>query len=155
MTRPPSLFSFSQCLLFASLMALSACGYVHDPNAYFSGSWEEEYTRISDCALSGDHSGNHVTVWVNDLTDPDELERPFAEGTVLLKAQYDGAGCSDLAGFTVMRKGAPGTAPETGDWEWQFVDDVGEITGQGQMSSCINCHTAAAADDYVFSTAVD
>ena len=133
------------------MLMFGACSYVHDPGAYFEGDWEEGYTQVSACQKSGDHGGNHVTVWLNATEDElNTMAPPYDAGVVWLKAQYSDAACTSLSGFTVMRKGSAGTAPETGDWQWQTVGEYGEITGEGQLGGCIGCHTGASDTDYAF-----
>lgn len=154
MVRPQSLW---KSLVALVVLGSAACGgYEYDPNSYFPEAWDNEYVQLSQCAKSSTHSGNYVEVWVNPEAEQTFKDGavPFAEGTVFLKPQFDDASCGGQpVTWTVMRKGAAGTAPDTGDWEWQSVDENGEITGQGQIAFCLNCHENASERDYVWTEA--
>ena len=152
--------AFVLCL---SALAFTGCGeedeagggpYVHQDGAYFSEDWESSYTLVSGCEQSRDHSGLFVTVWANPTAI--ESPRPFLEGSVVLKAQYQDESCMQLAGVTAMEKGAAGSAPASGDWDWQQVNGDGSIGASGQLSQCSGCHSGASDPslDYVF-TAFD
>lgn len=130
---------------FGLVLALAACddSFEYDPNSYFAQDWEATYTKVSECSKTATHSGPYVEVWVS----PDGLTafndgETLPEGAVVLKTQWANASCSEFDLWTVMRKGAAGTAPESGDWEWQTVFGDGEIQEQGQVAFCINCHKA-------------
>ena len=77
---------------------------------------------------------------------------PIPEGTVLLKAQHGDAACQNLDRWTVMRKGATGSAPDGGDWEWQVVDGGGDVKMKGQLAMCVSCHSGTADTDWVFTS---
>lgn len=98
-------------------------------------------------------------VFVNDLGREAALTRsfPFPEGSELVKASIG----DDLSVFvvTAMRKVA-GFDPDNGDWQYGMFErgDDGEFagmwadTGTEMHQMCVSCHTAVAANDFVFLT---
>lgn len=138
-------------LVAAMAFGTSACGeeYTYDSNSFFLESWESDYTKISNCAASPTHSGDFVTVFADTASAPSYADNTIVpQGGVIMKAQYSDDACTDLGSITAMRKGAAGTAAETGDWEWQRVKGDGSVAEEGQLSACVNCHTGCSTDDY-------
>jgi hypothetical protein len=100
--------------------------------------------------------GRFVRVYVNDIGAPAARAHrgPFPPGTIAIKELFTVEGghrarMPDV--FTAMLKRAPGTAPETGDWEWLTLDRVGHVIARGtDRSECSNCHAQAETGDFVF-----
>lgn len=109
--------------------------------------------------VAGDRVGNppHVAC-IRVYCSPSEAGTysgagTMPEGTVLVKEIYSnsagpGGACSSLTGYAVMRKGAPGSAPSSGDWTWQEADANRNVTDSGQIASCIACHSQPGNVDY-------
>jgi hypothetical protein len=134
--------------------ALSGCGGDDNPmppappDPFFPADFLATYTQVRGCRLGVDHDLHFIQVYIN----PEAAEAytdsiyPFAVGTVCVKPEYsmEDQGCGEQPiGYSAMRKGAPGTAPAVGDWEWQFVGPdrrVAEYT-PAQVEACISCHT--------------
>ncbi len=69
----------------------------------------------------------------------------------MLKEEYDFGDLTcagDITQWTVMRKLADGSAPDTLDWDWQRVDSTRRI--RGRPTRCARCHTGCgvAPDGY-------
>lgn len=86
--------------------------------------------------------------------DPERTDQSvgFIEGSMFLKEHFDTAG--DVIGFTVMYKGPPGYNPDGGDWFWARVNG-GEVTHEGQVGFCVDCHVMVESTDYVYGVPLD
>ncbi len=145
----------------AALVALVPAGGCAswDDAAFFPADYQDHYTLLSSCKKSSHPSGDYVVVWANGLAAEAFTSgaRPFPEGAVLVKTQYNDSACSELSSYTSMRKAAAGTAPERADWQWQTVREgkgVGKCCdggNPGDPSSCVGCHTPCAGQDMVCS----
>ncbi len=67
-------------------------------------------------------------------------DEPFPVGSILLKEEYARDDCTDLDGYTVMRREPPGYDPESGDWHWQRLDTNRRVTEDGLVERCRSCH---------------
>ena len=112
---------------------------------FFPEGYQASYTEVRDCRGSGDHNLNKIRI----LASPEALgpyqdrDAPFPEGAVVLKEEHDfgDMSCSGpILRWTVMRKLAAGSAPDTLDWEWQDVDDA-RVVIEADGAGCVNCHT--------------
>jgi hypothetical protein len=131
---------------------------------HFPEDYEESYVEVRDCRGSGDHALNNIRI----LVDPGSAEAyqgrsvPFAENAVVLKAEYDfgDATCSgEPKQWTVMRKLADGSSPDTLGWSWQTVDDARVVVADdasGNTAACVGCHQACgmAPDGYDWTCAL-
>jgi hypothetical protein len=122
------------------------CGYQHDERSFFVEDWENAYQQVGTCSKTSHPRGGYVEVFVSPEGHSAWLAgQELPEGTVFVKVQWDEdakctTGAQDL--FTAMRKGAPGTAKDSADWEWQTVGGAGEVLSSNfQDPSCIACHT--------------
>ncbi|MDZ7700459.1 MAG: cytochrome P460 family protein [Deltaproteobacteria bacterium] len=43
--------------------------------------------------------------------------------------------------------------PDAGDWFWVKYKADGSIAAEGKVNSCISCHSAVKANDYIFTEA--
>lgn len=124
----------------AASLALGACDKAPEP--LFPADFQSTYQQVRDCRRSGDHDLNYIRV----LTAPEATaayqyrEVPFPVGAVVLKAEYADPGCTDLTGYTVMRKEPAGTAPTAGDWSWQRVSAKREVREEENLTRCVSCH---------------
>ncbi len=136
-------------LAFAALAAAAvSCGgddrpgQPPGPEPFFPLDFANTYVETRDCRLSADHFPN-VRVYVNPSSATAYVDsvNPLPEGTVCVKPMYNDDSCTVVIRYEAMRKGPPGTAPATGDWEWQVVDASGSVTESGQIARCVSCHT--------------
>ena len=86
--------------------------------------------------------------------DPERTDQNvgFIEGSMFVKEHFDPA--DEVIGFTVMYKGPPGYNPEGGDWFWARVNG-GEVTHEGQVGFCVDCHVMVESTDYVYGVPLD
>lgn len=105
-------------------------------------------------------SGHPGDVWVvayaNELGVQmvEDQQVPAPAGTIFVKEEYDGEDAANPFAVTVMEK----LSDEEGDWYWMKSDPdlQGIVEGPEGMAlegtedlGCINCHGAAAHQDYV------
>jgi len=89
-----------------------------------------------------------LTTYVNDVAmDSIKKKKVLAEGSIIVKENY--MPDKKLAALTVMYK-VKGFNPEAGDWFWLKAMPDGKVDGSGKMNMCIQCHTEAAAADFLF-----
>jgi len=74
--------------------------------------------------------------------------KPMPYGAILVKENY-GKDKETLMAITPMYK-IEGYSPQTGDWFWAKYGPKGKIQAAGQIKSCIDCHSAKKAEDYIF-----
>ena len=104
---------------------------------------------------NGPHYGVYVQHYRNAVALVSRGHGPWPEGSVLVKEKlvkgwpHARPGETRRAGIAGMIKRAPGTKPETGDWEFFWVQD--EKVKTSGMQSCAGCHSGAARD-YVFTS---
>jgi hypothetical protein len=100
------------------------------------------WPKVRVCRLSIEHDAADIIVYASPEAETAYIEGiyPFPAGTVLVKAEYDNSACTELVQLTAMRKLAPGTASEAGDWEWQRVDSNGTVLESGSLMRCVSCH---------------
>lgn len=112
---------------------------------FFPADYASTYTEVRDCRGSGDHDLNMVRM----LADPVALEpyqgrqQPFPVGAVVIKEEYDfaDADCSGaIKQWTVMKKVADGSSPDTLDWTWQQVDADRNVVSV-DPPRCYACHS--------------
>ena len=141
--------SWASILAIAALIA--ACGYTYVAGTYFPQNWEQGLVQVSACAPTEHPAGGFQKVLMTPKAAAQLKAKqfPIARGEVVVKAQYkDDATCrGDIDLWTAMRKGKKGTAPDSGDWEWQTVWGSGKIAQQGQLQFCIDCHEGCAGDE--------
>ena len=109
---------------------------------------------------SGPHAHAAVRIYMNDAAagafgKPDTR---YPVGSVIVKEKraqpylsaIEPSGAKrDHDGVGGMIKRAPGYDPDHGDWEYLYFEDPARIEC-GRIASCIDCHSGAAAADYVF-----
>jgi hypothetical protein len=120
----------------------------------FPEDYEASYTEVRDCRGSGDHDLNNIRILVDAAarTPYEDRMAAFPEDAIVLKAEYDfgDTTCSgDIKQWTVMRKLAVDSSPDTLDWAWQQVDADRRVIDE-DGARCINCHTGCgvAPDGY-------
>lgn len=112
-------------------------------SALVPADWAASTTEVRNCRRSGDHDLNYIRVLADDaaLAPYNARNAPFPDRSVIIKAEYADDACSDLAGFTAMRKEA-GFAPGGGDWHWQRLDKDRKVVDDGTPDRCTRCHAA-------------
>jgi len=104
---------------------------------------------------SGPHYSTYIQVYVNKTGEGAMYSKEpikFPEGSVIVKERHDGP-TGPLQLMTVMVKGAKGSQPKTGDWQF-YVTNAGSslISRTGRLAHCETCHTKTKSTDYVYRT---
>jgi hypothetical protein len=138
----PRVFLWGLVVMGAITCSGDAAGPNNQAEPFFPLNFRQTYTLVRDCRFSIEHDGHNILVYTNPEAASAYLTGtyPFQQGTVIVKELYRDPNCSDLFGYAAMRKSAPGTAPQSGDWEWQNVGSDGKVQSGVQPSSCISCH---------------
>lgn len=110
--------------------------------------------------ISGPHANTAVKIYMNDLA-AGTFGKPkpsYPAGSIIVKEKnalgYLSATRPDVMvsandGVGGMIKRPAGFDPPHGDWEYFYFEDPGKIQ-RGKIASCVQCHSGAAAKDYVF-----
>lgn len=145
-TRPASVLR-----VCATLLLVVGCGDEPAPPApIYPGDFEDTFEEVRDCRLSpAEHDGFYVRVFADPDAAQDYLDEvaPLAEGTLLVKGEYDDDQCATLARVSAMLKLDAGEAPDLGDWRWQRTDAEGNVVDTPERS-CAGCHEACESRDY-------
>lgn len=151
----PLWFLATQCILAWVLascwIALSACtggsqqGPEHDagPEPVF-GEDVEAWTEGRTCGFTHEHDLRYIRVMVDEAADVPyqalEQNYPYPVGATLVKLEYDDEDCTELVGFTAMKKRAAGYSALGNDWQWQRLDAERNVLEDGEIRTCITCH---------------
>lgn len=156
------------CLVLLTALSLSACGGggggASTPSATAVGAdavklydFIAKQTPYTNWSLwpgtSKFSSGNAphgalVTTYVNDIAASSiQAQNGMADGSIIVKENY--MADKTLAGLTVMYK-IKGYNAAAGDWYWVNYKPDGTSMASGQVQMCIDCHTQAKTNDYLF-----
>ena len=124
--------------------------------------YETEFVQVNVTPLPGTH-GDADTINYFSAPENEQLFRTidptmttqsvsFIEGAMFLKEHLDPNGA--VIGFTVMRKAKPGYNPEANDWWWARVSGD-NVTHQGKVGFCVDCHVMVDNTDYVYGVPLD
>ena len=69
-------------------------------------------------------------------------------GAIVVKENY-GEDKETLMAVTPMYK-VQGYNPDAGDWFWAKYGPDGKVETAGKVESCIDCHNAGKAGNYIF-----
>lgn len=122
--------------------ALLGCG----PEPLFPEGYAASYVETYPCSRSADHALSFVRI----LVSPEAADTfrtatgTFAPGAVVLKEEYADEACTELEGWSVMRREPAGTAADGLGWAWQGLD-AEKREKPGGVASCIACHRACDA----------
>lgn len=96
-------------------------------------------------------------VYANDDAKPRLLSgaNAYPVGSLIVKQKLAHPDDKRATLYTVMRKREPGYHPEHRDWEYAVLDGRGLTLERGRIESCIDCHQAYRATDYVTRTYLD
>jgi hypothetical protein len=100
------------------------------------------------------HEGGFINVYVNQIGRDEYLDKKspaFAAGSVIVKEKLQKKDRKGPIELGVMIKREAGFAPDSGDWQFLFVDQKGTVSdGQGLQKSCVACHRMHTTEDFVF-----
>ncbi|NPE31300.1 hypothetical protein HNV12_25760 [Methanococcoides sp. SA1] len=93
--------------------------------------------------------GELITIYVSDnaFTAIEDNEDVMPDGSIILKEGYNLD--EELTRVLVMYK-VNGYDPENNDWFWAVYSPQGEVTTEGKVAGCIDCHSAKEDNDYLF-----
>ncbi len=93
--------------------------------------------------------GALLTNYVNDIALKSLIagDKKFRQGSIIVKENYTAD--KKLFAVTAMYK-VDGYNPMGGDWYWLRYSPTDGIQAQGQVTSCIGCHSAMVSQDWVF-----
>ncbi len=96
--------------------------------------------------------GNYVTIYVNDIAKQSiKSKAGLPNNSIILKENYNSA--KKLGAITVMYK-VKGYNPAGGDWFWAKYGPDFKILAEGTVKGCLDCHTNAKDNDFVFTGGV-
>ena len=107
-----------------------------------------------EASIHGD--GRYLQDWANELAGQGlamQGEPEFPAGAVIVKEKYAGpqTAPADLVAIAMMIKRAAGFDPAHGDWDYAYYEPaLGVVQTAEQTAYCAQCHSAAAATDYVY-----
>lgn len=110
----------------------------------FPADVEESFTEVRDCRTSIEHELHHIRVFVDEVAhDPyEQRDVLFPPGATVVKIEYEDDGCTELIGYTAMRKLAEGEGEDALGWHWQETDPDRVVLEDGALERCIRCHRA-------------
>ncbi|MDA0525291.1 cytochrome P460 family protein [Methanococcoides alaskense] len=96
-----------------------------------------------------DIHGELITIYVSDnaFTAIEDKEDVMPDGSIIVKEGYNPD--EELERVLVMYK-VKDYDPENNDWFWALYSPQGEVTTEGKVAGCIDCHSANEDNDYLF-----
>jgi hypothetical protein len=93
--------------------------------------------------------GTFVKVYVNNIAYKSlKKVKGFNNNSIVLQENYTHS--KKLDTVTVMYK-VKGYNPAGGNWFWAKYDKNLNVLAEGKIAGCLDCHTDATTNDYVFS----
>ncbi|MDF1837101.1 MAG: cytochrome P460 family protein [Planctomycetota bacterium] len=144
-------------LALASALTLSACKSLGTPEEQTRA--DDLYNEIADYKSWGNFEGfegfqigdsvhgRFVRVYANGIAEANQQDLPYE--SIIVKENFDKEDEGALTGITVMQR-LQGVDPEHNDWFWVRYSPSGTQTHSGKPAFCIDCHSEAEGDDYVF-----
>jgi hypothetical protein len=134
--------------LFASL--LGACS--DPPKAFFPKDYLSTYTEVRNCRPSADHLLHNIRVLADPVIHDTYVNRDgeFPTGGILVKEERDedDPDCTGpIVRYTAAKKLAPGSSPDTLDWDWQEVDPETFEDITEDRPGCYHCHMNCTTDN--------
>lgn len=127
------------------LDGVSVYSYLKENNYHGWSLWPGTKEMTSSSAVHG----AFVTVYVSDAglaaINGGAKEVPY--GTIVVKDGFNEN--KELTATVVMYK-VKGFDPEHNDWFWAAYTATGNVTNEGILSPCYNCHNKAVQSDYLF-----
>jgi hypothetical protein len=95
---------------------------------------------VRDCRFSVEHDGVSIVVLASPEAAPVYTagSYPFPSGAIVVKKEYADSACTELVGYTAMKK--TGTGSTAQDWTWQRTDAQRVVDPTASAQRCINCH---------------
>ena len=100
------------------------------------------------------HTSSFGAVYANELAlkQLDQVEPEFAAGSIFIREKNLTPTSPAPEALSVMVKGAKGSSPATGDWE--FIALAGDLSVRQRetVGICSACHTQVKQTDWVYRT---
>lgn len=95
--------------------------------------------------------GELITIYVSDaaFNAIENKEGVMPDGSIIVKEGYNPD--EELTRVLVMYK-VQDYDPENNDWFWAVYSPQGEVATEGKVAGCIDCHSANADNDYLFTS---
>ncbi len=95
--------------------------------------------------------GPMARIFINALVEEslDDFDGALLDGAIIVKENLGESTSEKADALTIMWK-VSGFDPENNDWFWANITPDGEVNAEGKIEGCINCHTAARANDFIF-----
>jgi predicted small secreted protein len=110
--------------------------------------------RVEDLKKHGPHTNRWIMVYANSLAEAALRNQATVElpaGAILVKEKLRNPGASDTEGVAFMVKHVKGEFPASGGWEFLYYPPYQpDADTKPSYETCITCHRAGAAKDYVF-----
>jgi hypothetical protein len=128
------------CLAVASLVA---CAEVDSPNPQevLPDNYRTAFVEARTCRTSSGHDLNNIVVRVDPkLRNVYEAgPYPFPVGSLVVEEEYHDTACTDLLGYSVMRKEVAKPDSPTGDWTFLHLDGRRRVI-ETNTPRCVSCH---------------
>ncbi len=96
--------------------------------------------------------GTLLTTYVNDIAlNSLKKMKGMSNNSIIIKENY--APNKKLVAISVMYK-VKGFNPDGGDWFWAQYDAKFDILNEGKVKACLDCHSTAKNNDYIFTGTV-
>jgi hypothetical protein len=123
--------------------------YITESNPYLGWGYWPGYTGIYP---GQSPHGAYLKLYANSIALKAAREgKPMPDGAILVKENY-GKDKETLMAVTPMYK-VQGYNPDGGDWFWAKFGPNGKVMTAGKVESCIRCHKAGKAGDFIFTEA--
>ncbi len=123
--------------------------YITETNPYLGWGYWPGHTEIYP---GQSPHGAYLKLYANSLALKAAREgKPMPDGAILVKENY-GKDKKTLMAVTPMYK-VQGYNPDGGDWFWAKYGPDGKVMTAGKVASCIECHRAGKAGNFIFTKA--
>ena len=144
-------------LALAATLALTACKSLGSPEEQVRADtlWSDiadykswgHFDGFEGFQVGDSVHGRYVRVYANSIAEGDQENLPYE--SIIVKENFDRKDEGALTGITVMQR-LRGFDPEHNDWFWVRYSTGGAQTHSGKPAFCIDCHSEAEGDDFVF-----
>ncbi len=110
----------------------------------------EQFPEAQGIVPSAPPHGDRTDIRINDVvsTALDNFSGPLPDDSIIVKKNIGGEG-DKVDALTVMWK-VVGFNPDNNDWFWANLSLDGQVNAAGKVEGCINCHSGARGNDFVF-----
>lgn len=130
----------------------SAAVWEHLQEENYDQTWDL-WPGTDELYVGSEPHGMLLSTYVNDAARQAISAKTgtMPEGAIVVKENYMPDTTFDA--ITVMYK-VDGYNPENSDWFWLKVSPTGVVDAEGRVEGCQNCHSAAADNDFLFTSSI-